>query len=163
MDESVGEVLALRPGYRPQGPVTGMAAAAGSVERLDGQLEVIAGGGDHLQPGVDGAEATQAELRSCSWLDPDAIFGPFDRDGEVLALALDRVHLAVELADPDDAVEERGVAVVVEDRRRRAPSSRCRRRRDRLPFGRALERQLAGKRAVFSTLLWSRKVSVSGS
>ena len=39
----------------------------------------------------------------------------FDRDAEVVALALDWVHLAVELADAHDAVEERGVAVVVED------------------------------------------------
>src|SRR5215207_4045831 len=39
---------------------------------------------------------------------------PFNRDAEVLALAFDRVHLAIELADPDDAVEERGVVVVVE-------------------------------------------------
>src|SRR5215218_1033576 len=40
---------------------------------------------------------------------------PFDRGGELVALARDRVHLAVEFADPDDAVEEWGVAVVVED------------------------------------------------
>jgi hypothetical protein len=53
-----------------------MAAAAGSVERLDGHLEVVAGAGDHLQAGVDRAQADQAGLRSCSWLDPDAIFSP---------------------------------------------------------------------------------------
>jgi hypothetical protein len=53
-----------------------MAAAAGSVERLDGHLEVVAGGGDHIQPGADRAEADQAGLRSCSWFDPDASFSP---------------------------------------------------------------------------------------
>src|ERR671912_570093 len=71
----------------------------------------------------------------------------FDPDGEVLALALDRVQLAVELADPDDTVEERGVAVVVEHQvaawRPVADVSGG----GIVPFGRALERQLAGKRS----------------
>jgi hypothetical protein len=88
---------------------------------------------------------------------------PFDRDGEVLALALDRVRLAVELADPDDAVEERGVAVVVEDEvavgRPVADVSGG----GIVPFGRASSDSSRGSGAVFSTLLWSRKVSVSGS
>ena len=71
---------------------------------------------------------------------------PFDRGGEVLALALDRVHFAVEFADPDDAVEERGVAVVVEDQvavgRPVADVSGG----GIVPFGRAVERQLARQR-----------------
>ena len=45
----------------------------------------------------------------------EASFRAFDRDAEVAALALERVDLAVEIADVHDAVEERGVAVVVED------------------------------------------------
>jgi hypothetical protein len=44
-----------------------------------------------------------------------ALSSPYNREAEVVALALERVHVAVELAGPDDAVEERGVAVVVED------------------------------------------------
>jgi hypothetical protein len=35
-------------GTGPEEPMTGMAAAARSVERLDGHLEVVAGGGDHV-------------------------------------------------------------------------------------------------------------------
>src|SRR5829696_7947375 len=58
-------------GAGPKGPVTGMAAAAGSSRAARWYLE-----GDHLQPGVHGAEADQAGLRSCSWLDPDALFSP---------------------------------------------------------------------------------------
>jgi hypothetical protein len=71
----------------------------------------------------------------------------FDRDGEVLALALDRVHRAVELADPDDAVEERGVAVVVEDEVTVGCPVADVAGGGIVPFGRALERQLAGKRS----------------
>jgi hypothetical protein len=71
---------------------------------------------------------------------------PFDRDAEVVALALERVDVAVELADAHDAVEERGVAVVVEDQvavgRPVAEVSSG----GIVPFGRTVERQLAGKR-----------------
>src|SRR3712207_4776685 len=71
----------------------------------------------------------------------------FDCDAEGVSLALDRVHLAVEFADPHDAVEERGVAVVVEDQvtvgRPVADVSGG----GIVPFGRTLERQLAGKRS----------------
>ena len=76
-----------------------------------------------------------------------ALFRPLDSGAEVVALALDRFQVAVELADPDDAVEERGVAVVVEDEvavgRPVADVSGG----GIVPFGRALERQLAGKRS----------------
>jgi hypothetical protein len=72
---------------------------------------------------------------------------PFDGDGEDLALALDRVHLAVELADPDDAIEERGVAVVVEDQVAAWRPVADVAGGGIVPFGRALERQLAGKRS----------------
>src|SRR5512132_3470442 len=72
---------------------------------------------------------------------------PFDRDGEVLALALDRVRLAVELADPDDAVEERGVAVVVEDQVAAGRPVADVAGGGIVPFGRPVERQLVGKRS----------------
>jgi hypothetical protein len=39
-----------------------------------------------------------------------ASFRAFDRDAQVVALALDRIHLAVELADSHDAVPESDVA-----------------------------------------------------
>ena len=45
----------------------------------------------------------------------DASFRAFDCDAEVVALALDRVHLAVEFADPHDAVPEADVAVVEDE------------------------------------------------
>ena len=75
------------------------------------------------------------------------LLGSFDRDAEVLALALDRV--AVELADRDDAGEERGVAVVVEDQvagGRPVADVSC---GGIVSFGRTLDRQLSGKRRGF--------------
>jgi hypothetical protein len=61
-------------------------------------------------------------------------------------VALDLVHLAVELADAHDAVEERGVAVVVKDQvatwRLVADVSGG----GIVPFWRTLQRPLAGKR-----------------
>ena len=45
----------------------------------------------------------------------DASFRALDCDAEVVALALDRVHLAVEFADPHDAVPEADVAVVEDE------------------------------------------------
>src|SRR5215207_4603329 len=77
----------------------------------------------------------------------DASFRAFDCDAEVVALALDRVHLAVEFADPHDAVEERGVAVVVEDQVTVGPPVADVYGGGIVPFGRTLERQLAGKRS----------------
>src|SRR5918995_6822920 len=61
------------------------------------------------RPGRRGCQSRRPPVSRCG------SFRAFDRDAEVLSLALDRVHLAVELADAHDAVEERGVAVVVED------------------------------------------------
>src|SRR5205809_5519117 len=72
---------------------------------------------------------------------------PFDRDGEVLALALDGVHVAVEFADPADAVEEWGVAVVVEDEVAVGRPVADVAGGVIVAFGRALERQLAAKRS----------------
>jgi len=72
---------------------------------------------------------------------------PFDGDAEILALPLDCVHVAVELADPDDPVEERGLAVVVEDEVaawRPVPDVSG---GGIVPFGRAVERQLARERS----------------
>jgi hypothetical protein len=43
-----------------------------------------------------------------------ASFRAFDPDAEFAAVALERVDLAVEIADAHDAVDERGVAVVAE-------------------------------------------------
>ena len=77
------------------------------------------------------------------------LLGPFDRDAEVLALALDRVHLAVELADPDDAVEERGVAVVVEDQVAGGRPGADVSGGGIVSFGCTLNRQLSGKRRGF--------------
>src|SRR5215217_3890405 len=74
-------------------------------------------------------------------------FRAFVRDAEVTALALDRVHLAVEFADAHDAVEERGVAVVVEDQVATGRPIADVSGGGIVPFGRTLERQLAGKRS----------------
>src|SRR5215217_3354516 len=78
------------------GPAAGCPAnwgcGLGSVERLDRQLEVVAGGGDHLQPGGNGAQADQAGLG-----DGLTVVGVEDRDlvarGPVGKLS----HLVVEL------------------------------------------------------------------
>src|SRR5215216_3427568 len=70
----------------------------------------------------------------------------FDRDAEVAALALDRAHPAVELADAHDAVEERGVAVVVEDQVATGRPVAEVSGGGIVPFWRTLQRQLAGKR-----------------
>jgi hypothetical protein len=72
---------------------------------------------------------------------------PFDGDAEVLALPLDCVHVAVERADPDDPVEERGLAVVVEDEVaawRPVPDVSG---GGIVSFGRAVKRQLARERS----------------
>ena len=63
------------------------------------------------------------------------------------ALPFDCVHVAVELADPDDPVEELGLAVVVEDEVaawRPVPDVSG---GGIVPFGRAVERQLARERS----------------
>src|SRR5215218_4585669 len=65
---------------------------AGSVERLDGHLEVVAGGGDHVQPGVDGAEADQAGLG-----DGLTVVGVEDRDVVAGRPVGKLSHLVVEL------------------------------------------------------------------
>jgi hypothetical protein len=117
------------------------------------------------------ARARPRDLTGCSPAGRDdhartvgrALFIPFDRNAEVLALALDRVHVAVELADPDDPVEERGVAVVVEDEVaawRPVPDVSG---GGVVPFGRAVERQFARKRRGLLDVVWLRKVSITGS
>src|SRR5215213_8279989 len=69
----------------------------------------------------------------------------FDCDAEVVALALDRVHLAVEFADPHDAVPEPDVAVVEDEVAVWGPVVDVSDHRV-VSLGRTLERQLAGKR-----------------
>jgi hypothetical protein len=95
------------------------------------------------------AQTCSPARRSSTWPTPsacDALFDPFDGDAEVVALACDCVYVAVELADAHDAVEGRGVAVVVEDEvavgRPVADVSAG----GVVSFARPVERQLAGKR-----------------
>src|SRR5215218_3919921 len=114
-----------------------------------------AGRASRPRSGRSGGSPSQVEssqgrrpCRSASANDAsDASFHAFDCDAEVVALALDRVHLAVEFADPHDAVEERGVAVVVEDQVTVGPPVADVYGGGIVPFGRTLQRQLAGKRS----------------
>ena len=60
-------------------------------------------------------------------------------------MALERVHVAVELADAHDAVEVRGVAVVVEDEVATGRPVTDVSGGGIVPVGRTVERQLPGK------------------
>src|SRR5437773_4840854 len=131
----------------PQRPVTGMAAAA---DQSSGSMVIwksLPAAAITSSPVPIVPRRAGPGCAPVHGLTRTPYSAPLDRDGEVLALALDRVHRAVELADPDDAVEERGVAVVVEDQvaawRPVADVSGG----GIVPLGRALERQLAGKRS----------------
>src|SRR5918994_2779864 len=75
----------------------------------------------------------------------DASFRAFDCDAEVVALALDRVHLAVEFADPHDAVPEPDVAVVEDEVAVWGPVADVSDYRV-VSLGHTVEQQLAGKR-----------------
>jgi hypothetical protein len=72
-----------------------------------------------------------------------------DGDVEVVALALERLQVAVELAETHDAVEVGGAVVVIQDQVPAGrpvadvPGGRI------VPVGRTVERQLAGSGAVF--------------
>src|SRR5215203_3255343 len=134
-------------GIGPKGPVTGMAAAAGQSSGSMVIWKSLPAAAITSSPVPIVPRRTRPGCAPAHGLIRTPCSAPFDRDGEVLALALDRVHLAVEPADPDDAVEERGVAVVVEDQvaawRPVADVSGG----GIVPFGRPLKRQLAGKRS----------------
>jgi hypothetical protein len=72
---------------------------------------------------------------------------PFDRDVEVVALAPERLQIAVELTDGHDAVEVGGVVVVVDDQvAAGCPVADVFRGRV-VPVGCTLERELDGKRS----------------
>jgi hypothetical protein len=92
-----------------------------------------------------------------------ASISPFDGDVEVVALAPERLQIAVELTDGHDAVEVGGVVVVVEDQvAAGCPVADVFRGRS-CPSGAPSSESSMGSGAVFSAALWSRKESVSGS
>src|SRR5215218_3009468 len=113
------------------------------------------GAGRASQPksGRSGGSPSQVEssqgrrpCRSASANDAsDTSFRAFDCDTEVVALALNRVHLAVEFADPHDAVPEPDVAVVEDEVAVWGPVADVSDYRV-VSLRRTVERQLAGKR-----------------